>query len=240
MTSPAQRAVAIVGVGAIFPDAPDAGAFWANVRDGHYAISDVDPARWDPALYYDADPKAPDKTYSTIGGWVREWDWNPLAWKLPIPPRVGDGMDDAQKWAVACTRTALMDYGWPDRPLDLERTAVVLGNAMAGEKHYLTCLRLAFPELARDLDGAPSFAALAPRRARGDRGRAARPHGGRPAADHRGHDAGRARQLPRRTRREPLQPARAELRRRRGLRVRDGRYGRVDPGPARPPVRRQS
>ena len=71
-------------------------------------------------------------------------------------------MDDAQKWAVACTRTALMDYGWPDRPLDLERTAVMLGNAMAGEKHYLTCLRLAFPELARDLDGAPSFAALAP------------------------------------------------------------------------------
>ena len=71
-------------------------------------------------------------------------------------------MDDAQKWAVACTRSALMDYGWPDRPLDLERTAVVLGNAMAGEKHYLTCLRLAFPELARDLDGAPSFAALPP------------------------------------------------------------------------------
>ena len=86
VTSPAQRAVAIVGVGAIFPDAPDADAFWANVRDGHYAISDVDPARWDPALYYDADPKAPEMTYSKIGGWVREWDWNPLAWKLPIPP----------------------------------------------------------------------------------------------------------------------------------------------------------
>src|SRR6185436_9596015 len=101
-------------------------------------------------------------TYSTIGGWVRDWEWNPLGWRLPIPPKVSDAMDDAQKWAVACTRTALMDYGWPDRPLDLERTAVVLGNAMAGEKHYLTCLRLAFPELARDLDGAPSFAALAP------------------------------------------------------------------------------
>ena len=46
------------------------------------------------------------------------------------------------------------------RPLDRERTAVILGNAMAGEKHYLTSLRLAFPELARDLDDAPSFAAL--------------------------------------------------------------------------------
>ena len=160
MTTSAQRAVAIVGIGAILPDAPDANAFWANVREGHYAISDVDPARWDPALYYDADPKAPDKTYSSIGGWVRDWDWNPLGWKLPIPPRVAEAMDDAQKWAVACTRSTLLDYGWPNRPLDLERTAVILGNAMAGEKHYLSSLRLAFPELARDLDDAPSFAAL--------------------------------------------------------------------------------
>ena len=87
MSSTADHAVAIIGVGAILPDAPDAGAFWSNVREGHYAISEVDPARWDPALYYDADPQAPAKTYSKIGGWVRDWDWNPLAWKLPIPPR---------------------------------------------------------------------------------------------------------------------------------------------------------
>src|SRR3954451_8043887 len=162
MTSPADRAVAIVGVGAILPDAPDAAAFWANLRRGHYAISDVDAARWDPSLYFDADHKAPERTYSKIGGWVREWDWEPLAWKLPIPPRVSDAMDDAQKWAVACTRMALMDCGWPEKPLDLERTAVVLGNAMAGEQHYLTTLRILFPELARDLDGAPTFAALPP------------------------------------------------------------------------------
>ena len=44
----------------------------------------------------------------------------------------------AQKWAIACTREALEDYGYPERPLDLDRTAVILGNAMAGEKHYLT------------------------------------------------------------------------------------------------------
>ena len=93
-SSPAERAVAIVGVGAILPDAPDANAFWANIRAGRYSITDVDPARWDPALYYDPELQAPGKTYSKIGGWVREWDWNPLAWKLPIPPRVGDAMDD--------------------------------------------------------------------------------------------------------------------------------------------------
>ncbi len=160
MPETADRAIAIVGVGAILPDAPTAPAFWRNVTEGRYSISDVRPERWDPARYYDADPHAPDKTYSAIGGWVREWEWDPIAWKLPIPPRVSDAMDDAQKWAVACSREALADYGWPQRPLALERTAVIMGNAMAGEKHYLTALRIMFPEYAAALREAPSFAAL--------------------------------------------------------------------------------
>ena len=42
--------VAVVGVAAIMPDAPDAAAFWRNLRDGRYSISDVPPERWDPEL----------------------------------------------------------------------------------------------------------------------------------------------------------------------------------------------
>ena len=65
------KAIAIVGVGAIMPDAIDLNAFWNNIKNGRYSISDVPKGRWDPDLYYDPDPKAPDKTYSRIGGWVR-------------------------------------------------------------------------------------------------------------------------------------------------------------------------
>jgi acyl transferase domain-containing protein len=161
MSDSLDNAVAIVGLSAILPDAPDAASFWRNVTSGRYSISEVDPARWDPALYYDADPKAREKTYSKIGGWVRDWEWNPLGWKLPIPPKVSDAMDDAQKWGVACTRMALADYGWPERrTLDLERTAVIIGNAMLGERHYRTAFHTAFPELARELEKAPHYAAL--------------------------------------------------------------------------------
>ncbi|HET8979037.1 MAG TPA: SDR family NAD(P)-dependent oxidoreductase [Solirubrobacteraceae bacterium] len=160
MSGDPQRAAAIVGVGAILPDAPEAEVFWSNVRNGRYSVSDVDPGRWDPALYYDPDPQAPEKTYSKIGGWVREWQWDPLAWRLPVPPRVADAMDESQKWAVACTRMALTDAGWPERPLDSERTAVIIGNALSGEKHYLTALRITFPEVARALQDTHSFAAL--------------------------------------------------------------------------------
>ncbi len=160
MEDTAYRAIAIVGVGAILPDAPNAKAFWNNITSGRYCVSEVPPERWDPALYYDADHGAPDKTYSKIGGWVREFLWDPMKWRLPLPPRVVGAMDEAQQWAVACTREALEDYGYPQRPLDLERTAVILGNALAGEKHYLTSMRVYFPEYARELGESASFAAL--------------------------------------------------------------------------------
>ena len=160
MENTATRAIAIVGLGATLPDAPNVPAFWENIKTGRYSITDVRPDRWDPALYYDADPAAPDKSYSKIGGWVRDYAWEPMKWHLAVPPRVVDAMDVAQKWAIACTRQALEDYGFPNRPLDLNRTAVILGNAMAGEKHYLTALRIYFPEYARELAQSASFAAL--------------------------------------------------------------------------------
>ena len=160
MENTAHRAVAIVGTGCVLPDAPNVAAFWENIKKGRYSITDVPPERWDPAFYYDPDPKAPDKTYSKIGGWVREFVWDPVKWKLPLPPRVVNAMDDAQRWAIAATREALQDYGFPTRTLDLDRTAVILGNAMAGEKHYLTALRVFFPEYAHELAEIGSFAAL--------------------------------------------------------------------------------
>ena len=111
------------------PDAPDAARFWQNVKDGRYSIGEVPRERWDPDCYWDPDPKAPNKTYSKIGGFVREggWEWDPMGWKLPIPPKVADAMDEAHQWSVACARAVLLDGGHFERPLDQERTAVVIG-----------------------------------------------------------------------------------------------------------------
>ncbi|HME32127.1 MAG TPA: beta-ketoacyl synthase N-terminal-like domain-containing protein, partial [Terriglobales bacterium] len=160
MENTAHRAIAIVGVGAVLPDAPNVQTFWENVKNSRYSVSEVTPDRWDPAFYYDPDPTAPDKTYSKIGGWVREHVWDPMKWRLPIPPRVVEGMDGAQKWGIACTREALEDYGYPKRPFDPDRTAVILGNAMAGERHYRTSFRVFFPEYAHELAESASFATL--------------------------------------------------------------------------------
>jgi acyl transferase domain-containing protein/acyl carrier protein/NAD(P)-dependent dehydrogenase (short-subunit alcohol dehydrogenase family) len=155
---PAERAVAVVGVGAILPDAPDAQRFWQNVLAGRDSITDVTPDRWNAADYWDPDPKAPGKTYSKIGGWVRGITFEST--KLKIPPRVAASMDDGQKWALLCAGEVLRDAGHPDRPLDSESTAVILGNAMGGERHYETVLRLSFPEYSRALYETAAFKSL--------------------------------------------------------------------------------
>ncbi|MBW7885139.1 MAG: acyltransferase domain-containing protein, partial [Caldilineaceae bacterium] len=152
------RAIAIVGIGAILPDALAAPAFWQNILNKRYSITEVPPERWRIADYYDPDPTAPDKSYSKIGGWVRgfQFDWK----KYRIPPKVAAAMDEGQQWAVTIADEALTDYGFPHRPLDTERTGVILGTAMGGEQHYLTQMRVVFPEFAHHLEQAAEFAGL--------------------------------------------------------------------------------
>ena len=208
-----QKPVAIVGLGAIMPDAFDVAAFWNNIKSGQYSITRGTRrtvGRID--LYYSPDPSAPDKTYSKIGGWVTGFQFEPFKWGIAIPPRVLEQMDEAQQWAIAACRQALLDYGYPQRSLDLSRVAVILGNALGGEKHYITTLRIRAPEFAEALAAVPDFQEPAP-------GSAAGPAGGVDATNirtddpgyHRRHHAGRALQYHRRAGGQRVQFHRAEL-----------------------------
>ncbi|MCS7011843.1 MAG: hypothetical protein NZL98_10780, partial [Anaerolineales bacterium] len=105
--------IAVVGLGAILPEAPDVSTFWHNIRSARYSITEVPPERWDVNLYYDPDPRAPDKTYSKIGGWVRGFRFEPLKLGIPIPPKIQQDMDEAQQWAIVASYQALQDYGYP-------------------------------------------------------------------------------------------------------------------------------
>ncbi|HOF64619.1 MAG TPA: beta-ketoacyl synthase N-terminal-like domain-containing protein, partial [Dermatophilaceae bacterium] len=154
--------VAVVGLAAIMPMAPDGDAFWANITGGRYCITEVTPDRWDSALYYSPDHSARDKTYSTIGGWVREFEWDPIRWRLPIPPTVAAQMDEGQRWALSAARRALMDAGWPNWSIDSDRVAVILGNAIGGEKHYKSSMRIQLPEALKRLAESATLRSLSP------------------------------------------------------------------------------
>ena len=161
MTHHESHPVAVVGMSAIMPDAPNSDAFWDNITGGRYSISPTPQDRWDPALYYSEDHGVPDKTYSLIGGWVRSFDWDPIAWRLPVPPMVAAQMDEGQRWAISAARAALTDAGWPGWPVDSDRVAVILGNALGGEKHYQSSMRIRFPEMLRRLEESATLATLA-------------------------------------------------------------------------------
>ncbi len=91
---------------------------------------------------------------------MREFPWDPRAWKLPVPPNVAAHFDPGQMWSVSAARSALLDAGWPNWNVDSERVAVILGNALGGDKYVRTTLRIAYPEFDAQLASAPSFAAL--------------------------------------------------------------------------------
>ncbi len=152
--------IAIVGLGAILPDAPDVQSFWSNIRLGRYSIVEVPSDRWKAEFFYHPDPSIPDKTYSKIGGWVRGFKLEPGKMGMAVPPRALEKMDEGQQWAIESCFQALKDYGYPSRPLNPERVAVILGNAMAGENHYLSTIRIHLPEYIASLQATPAFQSL--------------------------------------------------------------------------------
>ena len=117
--------VAIVGMSAIMPGAGDVRTFWENTLKGLDAITEVPADRWDWRLYYDADPKAPDKIISKWGGFVPDVPFDPL--RYGMPPSSLPSIEPVQLLLLEATRAAIEDAGYADRPFARERTAVVLG-----------------------------------------------------------------------------------------------------------------
>jgi acyl transferase domain-containing protein/NAD(P)H-dependent flavin oxidoreductase YrpB (nitropropane dioxygenase family)/acyl carrier protein len=117
--------IAIIGMAAVFPGADSAAKFWSNTLRGVDAITEVPPDRWDWRLYYDPDPKAPDKIVSKWGGFVPDIAFDPL--RYGMPPSSLPSIEPAQLLALEVVRTALDDAGYGERPFPREQTAVVLG-----------------------------------------------------------------------------------------------------------------
>ncbi len=118
--------IAIVGMAAILPDAPDLDTYWRHILDGHDAVSEVPDSRWRADLYFDANGTPGDTTPSRWGAFVPTIDFDPLL--FGIPPRSLGAIDPAQILSLEVTRRALVDAGYDHRPFPRERTSVVFGT----------------------------------------------------------------------------------------------------------------
>ena len=106
MSSP----IAIVGIGCRFADAQDAHAFWDITLEGRATFAPVPPSRWDHATFFDASPRARDKSYAPTGAWIDGVETFP-AQALQIPPRRVEVMDPQQRMALECAIDAVEDSG---------------------------------------------------------------------------------------------------------------------------------
>ncbi|WP_246545395.1 type I polyketide synthase [Pelotalea chapellei] len=120
--------VAIVGIGGIYPDAPDLDQYWANIRDKVSASREVPEGRWRIAADAAFDPAigAADKVYSRRGCFLGEL---PSAASLPglaVDPRLLEGLDPLFHLLIHAGKRAFDDG--VTAPLDRSRIGVIIGN----------------------------------------------------------------------------------------------------------------
>ncbi|MGW7331175.1 beta-ketoacyl synthase N-terminal-like domain-containing protein, partial [Streptomyces sp. NPDC054840] len=143
--------IAVVGMACAYPGAPDLAAYWAMVLAGTDAVTEVPAERWDPALYYDADPaRAGERTPSRWGGFLGPVPFDALA--HGIPPASLAGIEPVQLLALEIAARALGDAGYgKDRAFDRSRTSVVFGAEAGTELAGAYGLRALHPAYLGDL-----------------------------------------------------------------------------------------
>ena len=121
------EAVAIVGMAAVFPGAPDLDAFWHNITRGVDAITAVPPTRLDPLLARGF--------VANRGGFIAP-AFDPIA--FGIMPRAAEAVEPDQLLALAVAQAALDDLAGP---IARDRAGIIIGRG-----GYLT------PGMARLVD----------------------------------------------------------------------------------------
>ncbi|MDR1165455.1 MAG: KR domain-containing protein [Deltaproteobacteria bacterium] len=144
-----KAAVAVIGLGALFPGRPGLAGFWSVVKNGLDAMTPIPPDRFAVKDYYDPDPKAKDKIYAQRGAFLSRVPFEPL--KYGVSPRDMESIDATQLLGLLVADWALSDSGYPADKADHSRTAVILGVTGALKMVVSLGSRLARPQLERAL-----------------------------------------------------------------------------------------
>ena len=137
-------------MGCLFPKADSPEAFWANIKNGVDAVTDIPPTHWRPEDYFNADPSSPDRTYARRGAFIDPIDFNPL--EFGITPNNIEATDTTQLLGMYVAQQALRDAGYATskeatdgRPFNRDRTSVILGVTGALELVIPLGARLGHP-----------------------------------------------------------------------------------------------
>jgi phthiocerol/phenolphthiocerol synthesis type-I polyketide synthase C len=115
--------IAVVGIGCRFPGAYGPEEFWALLRDGRDAVTEVSPDRFNVAAVYDPRPATPGRIPTRAGGFLDRIDEFDAAF-FGIAPREAAHMDPQQRLLLETGWEAVEDAGLLPGP----RTGVFIGQ----------------------------------------------------------------------------------------------------------------
>jgi acyl transferase domain-containing protein/NAD(P)-dependent dehydrogenase (short-subunit alcohol dehydrogenase family) len=142
--------IAIIGMGCLFPGARDLTEYWRSIRYGFDGIGPVPETHWKPEDYFDPDPKRPDMTYCTRGGFLSPVAFDPT--EFGIPPAILEATDTTQLLSLVVAKAALQDAGYgEDRDFNRDRVSVILGITGTQELVLPLSARLGHPIWRRAL-----------------------------------------------------------------------------------------
>ncbi|MBI5247738.1 MAG: acyltransferase domain-containing protein [Elusimicrobia bacterium] len=120
------EAIAVVGAGGIFPDAPTSAAFWENLSTGRCSSREIPHGRWalDPASVFDPAKGAPDSVYSQKACFISDFRFDPSG--LALDAAWAESLDPAFHLALHAGRAALAEAKLSAG--DRARTGVILGQ----------------------------------------------------------------------------------------------------------------
>jgi acyl transferase domain-containing protein/3-hydroxymyristoyl/3-hydroxydecanoyl-(acyl carrier protein) dehydratase len=120
--------IAIVGLGGVFPDAPDLNQFWQNVAQRRCAAREVPEGRWilSKADAFDPQKGAPDKVYSLKACLIDNFRLDPAG--IEIDRALLERLDPVFHLALHAARQAFGEARTSH--LDRSRVGVVIGNVV--------------------------------------------------------------------------------------------------------------
>jgi malonyl CoA-acyl carrier protein transacylase/acyl carrier protein len=152
--------IAIVGMGAIYPESNNYDEFWKNILDKKYFIKEVPNERLDHELYYNADRKVEDKTYTKIAGVIEQFEFDHE--KYGYTKEEAAEMSRTQKMILESAIQAVEDAGYlsEGKTLPKERTSVIIGTCLGNEMLHSLVLKYYYPEVKHHMRGTDGYKSL--------------------------------------------------------------------------------
>ncbi|MFT5914694.1 MAG: PfaB family protein [Bacteroidia bacterium] len=120
--------IAIIGISALFPGASTPKKFWENLMSEKDVTSHATQQDFgvNPASIFYPEKGIEDRCYSTRGGYIRDFQFDPNGFELSADYL--SKQDKLFQWSLYTAKEALIDGGYYQKKEQLENCGLILGN----------------------------------------------------------------------------------------------------------------